>query len=87
MKIKFNRIAVIVTVLLFSGHASLLLAEVTLRILGISFPVFHTFDNERGKALLPGKKGWYHGEGEAYIEITSAGYRDRENSEEKEANV
>lgn len=71
------------TVLLISGSASLLLAESTLRILGISFPVFHTFDNERGKALLPGKKGWYRGEGEAYIEINSAGYRDRENSEEK----
>jgi hypothetical protein len=84
VKTKFNKIALIVTVLLVSGNVSLFLAEATLGVLGISYPVFHTFDDERGKALLPGMKGWYRGEGEAYIEINSAGYRDRENSEEKE---
>ena len=59
------------------------LAEAGLRIFGISYPVFETFDSERGKSLKPGKKGWYRKEGEAYIEINSAGFRDVEHVHEK----
>ena len=59
------------------------LAEAGLRIFGISYPVFETFHFERGKSLKPEKKGWYRKEGQAYIEINSAGFRDVEHVHEK----
>ena len=37
---------------------SLALAEVVLRVAGISFPVLDTYDEMRGVALKPGKEGW-----------------------------
>ena len=58
--------------------AFLALAEAGLRVLGISYPVFHAYDPIRGKRLLPNKGGWYRSEGEAYIRINSAGFRDKE---------
>jgi len=63
--------------------AGLILAEVGLRILGITYPVFDAYDATRGIALKPGKQGWYHGEGGAYVKINSLGYRDVEHTREK----
>jgi len=57
---------------------SLALAEGALRVAGISFPVFDTYDEFRGVALRPGKEGWYQREGKAYLRINSLGYRDNE---------
>ncbi len=37
--------------------AGLILAEVGLRILGITYPVFDAYDAARGVALEPGKQG------------------------------
>lgn len=55
-----------------------LLVEVAMRLVGLSFPVFDTYDEVRGVKLMPGKKGWSRREGEAYLEINSLGYRDQE---------
>jgi hypothetical protein len=52
--------------------------EVGLRLAGISYPSFYTWDEYEGIALRPGTEGWYRGEGESYIRINSAGLRDRE---------
>lgn len=60
--------------------AALVLAEVALRVAGVSYPVFDTYDAARGAALRPGKEGWHHGEGEAYLRINRFGYRDEEHS-------
>ena len=49
----------------------------------ISYPVFHSFDYERGKVLKPGKKGWWTSEGHAYVEINQAGFRDTEHAKKK----
>ena len=57
---------------------SLILGEAVLRLVGVSFPVFDTYDEIRGVKLVPGKRGWYRKEGEAYLEINHLGYRDRE---------
>ena len=51
--------------------AGLILAEVGLRILGITYPVFDAYDATRGIALKPGKQGWYYGEGGAYVKINA----------------
>ncbi|MBL8324397.1 MAG: hypothetical protein JNJ89_05500 [Rubrivivax sp.] len=54
------------------------LAEVALRLAGITYPVFETPDATRGVALRPGKEGWYRKEGEALVRINAHGYRDSE---------
>lgn len=60
-----------------------LIAEVSLRIIGYSFPEFYQPDETRGYALRPNMSGWYRKEGEAFVAINSAGLRDREHSQEK----
>src|SRR5207253_11462132 len=67
--------------------AGLILAEVGLRILGITYPVFDAYDATRGIALKPVKQGWYRGEGGAYMKINSLGYRDVEHTIEKTPGV
>ena len=67
--------------------AGLILAEVGLRILGITYPVFDAYDAARGVALKPGKQGWDDGEGGAYVKINSLGYRDVEHTREKPPGV
>jgi len=61
----------------------LILCEILLRVAGISYPVFDTYDELRGIALRPNKEGWYRNEGKAYLRINSLGYRDVEHSIEK----
>lgn len=58
-------------------------AEIALRLAGVSYPVFDTYDDVRGLALRPGKRGWYRKESTAYLEINSLGYLDVEHAREK----
>jgi hypothetical protein len=74
-------------VVVASIFVALLICEGLLRILGVSYPVFHEFDETRGVRLKPGKQGWYRTEGEAYLHINSLGYRDREHARVKPANT
>jgi len=60
----------------------LVLCETVLRLAGVSYPVFDIYDDVLGVKLVPGKKGWYRKEGEAYLEINSLGYRDVEHDVE-----
>ena len=78
------RRCLVIATMCLSGILAFAFAEVGLRVLGISYPVFHRYDPIRGKALVPGKEGWYRSEGEAYIRINSAGFRDHEHSVAKE---
>lgn len=64
-----------------------LLAELSLRLFGVTFPVFETYDSERGIKLKPGKEGWYRKEGNAFVRINRLGYRDVEHSIRKEKGV
>src|SRR5437899_12818243 len=52
--------------------------EVGLRIFEVEYPVLDQSDPYTGAALRPGAHGWWRQEGEAYIQINSAGLRDRE---------
>jgi hypothetical protein len=71
-----GNLALIVVAILFG----ILPFEVGLRLAGIAYPSFYTWDEYEGYALRPGAEGWYRGEGEAYIRINSAGLRDREHT-------
>jgi hypothetical protein len=64
--------------LLISTLLALLVAEVALRIAGVSYPNFYGPDARRGWALLPGAEGWWTKEGRAWIHVNSDGMRDEE---------
>lgn len=69
--------------LLFSLVIGLVLAELGLRLAGISYPKFHRFDPERGGSLNPNAEGWFTKEGKAYVKINKDGWRDREHAQQK----
>lgn len=62
-----------------------LISEVVLRVAGVSYPTFTKIDPEVGASLRPEAEGWWRREGETYIRINSAGFRDREHPVEKPA--
>jgi hypothetical protein len=63
--------------------ASLLLGELLLRLLGVSYPVFIQTDPVLGAAHIPGATGHYESEGESWIQINSDGMRGPEVSLQK----
>lgn len=76
----FAKIGLLILIGVFGGF---LIAEAGLRLLNISYPVFHGFDPERGRVLEPGMEGWFRYEGNAYVKINSAGFRDVEHPIQK----
>lgn len=78
-----RRVKVLVVALSFAF--ALAVAEVALRLVGYSYPVFYTTDTTRGYALKPGMEGWYRKEGASYVRVNSDGLRDREHARAKPA--
>jgi lysophospholipase L1-like esterase len=62
--------------LLVSVLATLGLAEVALRVAGVSYPNFYRPDPDLGWVLTPGASGWWKKEGKAFFRINAAGERD-----------
>jgi hypothetical protein len=62
-------------------------AELLLRAVGYSVPVFHVADTTLGWSLRPGARGLQTSEGRAWVHINSAGMRDREHSVAKPADT
>ena len=73
--------------MLIACVVSVALVEIGMRLAGITFPVFDVYDDVRGVKLMPGRSGWYRKEGEAFLEINSLGYRDREHDLEPPPNT
>jgi hypothetical protein len=67
--------------------AGLLVAEVGLRVLGISYFEFLLIDRSVGWFRPPGAEGWFRREGESYVRINSDGLRDGEHSRAKPPNT
>src|SRR6266550_1459256 len=65
----------------------LIIAEVSLRLIGYSYPEFYQLDQSRGYCLRPGVEGWYRKEGGSYVRINSDGLRDREHTKTKPADT
>ena len=61
--------------------------ELSLRAAGYSSPVWYRPDPELGWTLRPGISGWFSREGKSFVQVNSAGQRDREHSLEKPAGV
>ncbi len=66
---------------------TLLLAEMTLRLPDVTYPVFYTHDSDRGGQHRPGVMGWWLKENKSYIRINSDGLPDRVHSTAKPAKV
>lgn len=71
--------------LISSIIVALLLCEAILRVIGFAYPSFYRPDPRLGLRLRPNAAGWYRSEGEAFVAINSAGFRDRERSVVKPA--
>ena len=61
----------------------LALAEISLRVIGYTFPEFYVTDSSRGYALRPGVSGWYRKENDVFVRINSDGLRDLEHTKTK----
>jgi hypothetical protein len=67
--------------------AGLLLCEVILRLLGVTYPIFYQADYYLGQSARPGAEGWQTTEGRAYIRFNSSGFRDLEHLKDKRKNA
>jgi lysophospholipase L1-like esterase len=65
----------------------LVAAELVLRAVGYSAPIWYQPDALLGWSMRPGVQGWYTHEGRAYIEVSPAGFRDRMHAVDKPAGV
>jgi hypothetical protein len=63
------------------------MAEIGLRLIGFSHPVFYVVDPLRGFSLVPGAQGWWRDEGESYVRINSQRLRAREHTQTKPPNT
>lgn len=67
---------------------ALLVCEIALRVGGVSYPRYFSMpDRYRGIALRPNAEGWWREEGNTYLQINSAGLRDREHVKQKPPNT
>ena len=73
--------------LFFSLVIGLALAEIGLRLAGISYPKFHRFDAVSGGSLNPNTEGWFTSEGKAFVRINSEGWRDQLHTVSKPPNT
>lgn len=61
--------------------------ELFLRATGFSSPAWYQSEPVLGWTLRPGASGWFSREGRAFVQVNSAGQRDREHTLEKPAGV
>jgi len=66
---------------------AILIVEMLLRHLDISYPIFYRIDEHIGWDHIPNVEGWFREEGEAYIKINQDGLRDREHKIPKPSNT
>ena len=76
------------SITVFVGIAlALIIAELCLRLIGYSDPVFTVSDYYRGWALNPGTSGWYTNEGLAFFTVNSQGLHGPERTKAKPPNT
>jgi hypothetical protein len=58
-KARIRRIAAKAMVMVVGLLFGCIVAEVALRVIGYSYPIFYKTDPERGYAAIPNTEGWY----------------------------
>lgn len=81
------KIALIGTLIFCGLIFGVVFIEIGLRIAGLEHVAFHTIDEHRGWVGRPHVSGWYRTEGEAYVQMNSDGFRDREHTKVKPENT
>lgn len=76
-----------VAMVLISSFLAVGGVELWLRLTGFSYPILFSADSITGHIHRPHAEGWYREEGEAYVSINSAGFRDREHTTVKPTGV
>jgi hypothetical protein len=82
---RLKRLAAKLLLIAFGLLFGAVMAEITLRIAGYSYPEFYQPDQSRGYALRPNMQGRYRKEGDSLVRINSDGLRDREHAVAKPA--
>jgi lysophospholipase L1-like esterase len=82
-----KRLLVPAAVVVGSVLVALLLAEVALRVMGFSAPVWYRPDPQLGWTLRPGMSAWFTKEGRALVTVNEQGRRDRETTLHKPEGV
>jgi hypothetical protein len=72
---------------LFGLLVAFVVAEIGLRLAGVSYPSLIDLDPDIGRSYIPGARGWYAKEGRSYVQINSDGLRDQEHSLSKPGGV
>ena len=72
-----------VILLIISLFIALILIELFMKIIKLEYPIFQTYDFNRGFALRENTSGWWLREGEAFVKINSVGLRDIEHEKQK----
>lgn len=80
-----RRLAANTALALFAVLVIVLLAEIGLRVAGVSHPDFLMADEDLGFAHRPGAEGWWRREGKAYVRINRDGLRDHSHTGAKPA--
>jgi hypothetical protein len=75
--LKFKPLLINISLVLGSIGFALGVAEIALRILGISYPSFYQVDPYRGHALIPNMTARWTHEGNGLVSINAEGLRDR----------
>lgn len=75
-------VTILIAILLSLGAG-----ELWLRLTGFSYPAFFYADPVTGHMHRPHVEGWWREEGEAYVTINTAGFRDRDHRTAKPAGV
>ena len=64
-----------------------IVAEIALRLIGYSYPIFYQTDAETGHTPIPNIEGWSWPENKVYLRYNSEGFRDLEHTKEKPADT
>ena len=82
-----KRFALPAVLVLASALFALVLAEMALRVVGFSAPIWHQPDPELGWKLRPGIAAWFTKEGRAFVRTNAQGARDRDHALHKPEDV
>ena len=82
-----KRFALPAVLVLASALFALVLAEMALRVVGFSAPIWHQPDPELGWKLRPGIAAWFTKEGRAFVRTNAQGARDRDHAPHKPEDV
>jgi hypothetical protein len=75
VRLRLRRALGAVSLVLFGISLAMVLAEASIRLIGLGKPNFYAWSRTRGWRLRPGAAGWQVDEGRAFVRVNQWGYR------------